>query len=257
MAIRREKLNTANCETRPKFISGRIMHEYKRICACGDEKWVTYIPKPGAECRKCSSKKSGYKMSQNNRKEESEKVRYKRKCIECGKIDILTADPSKYRRTSLCGFCSSSERGKANRKNQVKTIKPRKRYFAYCDVCDDVRETSQSQFSQYGYNNNCRKHAKRNKTNKKSDMQIAKEARSKPNSKSKKVSKIAIEKIQKINREHKKAVENITKKKPKIIKQKKTDDEMMAAFLKTNKPTIIEPLYAEELGQTNCSRPGY
>ncbi len=252
MAIRRKKLNTAKCETRPKLISGRIMHEYKRICACGDEKWVTYIPKPGAECRKCSSSRLGKIMAQKNKKPESERIRYKRKCIKCGKTDTLIANPAKHRKTSLCGHCSSSERGKANRKNPVKETKPLKRYFQYCDVCEDTREVSQSSFAQYGFKTNCRKHAKRKKTNKKSNMQIIKEAGSKP--KSKEISQASIKKIQKINRDHRKAVENITEKKSKMVKQKKTNDQMMTEFLKENSVTVIKSSYYNAEGQTDCSR---
>jgi len=254
MAIRREELNTANCETRPSFSGDRVIHEYKRVCACGDIKWVTYRPKKGTECRKCASSKLGKAMAKGNRKKESEKVRYKRICSDCGKVDILTANPENYRKTSLCGHCSSSARGKANRKHPVKKTKPKKRYFAYCDVCEDTREVSQSQFSQYGFNTNCRKHAKRKKVNKKSDMQIAKEAGPRPKAKSKEISQASIKRIQEINRQHKEAVSNISKKKPKLITQTKTDDEMMEEFLKSNTVTVIKSSFHYAPGQTDCSR---
>ena len=231
--------------------------KYKRVCKCGDIATVGYKPKGNEMCRLCRGREQAIDMCGKNVKKEEDKKRYTHICAMCPSVRV-TVDG---RKSNLCRDCS---RKHARRKKpymyfdfKEMKIKAPKRYFAYCNDCDAVREVSQSQFSQYGYDTNCRKHAKRNKKNKKSDMQIIKEARKSPKSKSKEISQASIKRVQEINRDHRKAVKNITEKKPKISKQKKTDDEMMAAFLKTNKPTIIEPLYVEKLGQTDCSRPGY
>ncbi len=251
MAIRREELNTAKCETRPVFVNGRIMHEYRRICACGDEKWVRYIPKPGAECRKCSSSKLGKAMAEGNRKKESEKIRYKRTCLDCGKVDMLTANPANYRKTSLCGYCSSKARGKANRKHPVKKIKIPIRHFRVCPDCEPevaCVEVSSAKNSGVKY---CIKHKKQPSGK---DRKQSKPYVKKIPSKTKEVSNVAINRAREMNRQHREAVDNITKKKPKLITQTKTDDEMMAEFLKDNTVTVIETSFHYAPGQTDCNR---
>ena len=264
MAIRREALNVAGWESRPTAVNGRKMHEYKRVCSCGDEKWVKYIPEPGAQCMKCSSSKLGYAMSQNNIKEESEKVRYKRVCSnpECRKVDYITANPEKYRKTSLCGKCSSSARGKLNKggskKKDKKVIKVKKikvpiRHFRVCPDCEpEVACVEVSSVARSGIRY-CIKHKKQPSGK---DRKQSKPYVKKIPSKTKEVSEAAIERVRKINKEHREAVSNHIIKKPKLITQTKTDDEMMAEFLKTNQPTVIQSSYIEQFGQTDCSRLG-
>jgi len=263
MAIRREELNVAGWETRPAIVKGRKIHEYKRVCSCGDEKWVKYIPEPGARCRKCSSAELGYKMSQNNRKSEDEKIKYKRVCLnpKCRRVDYLTANPENYRKTSLCGFCSSSARGKANKggskkkqkdKEMKKIKKPKARHFRVCPDCEPESacvEVSSAARAGVKY---CRKH-KRQPSGR--DRKSSKPYVKKIPSKTKEISEDAINRVRDINREHRKAVENhATRGKPKLITQTKTDAEMMAEFLVNNKPTIIQSSYHKIVGQTDCSR---
>ena len=226
--------------------------KYKRICKCGDVAIVGYKPKGTEMCRPCRGALQAKEMCGKNVKKDEDKKRYTHVCAMCPSVRV-TVDK---RKSNLCLDCS---RKHGRRKKpyiyfdfEEMKIKVPKRYFAYCDVCDATREVCQSQFSQYGFNTNCRKHAKRKKTNKKSDMQIVKEARKRP--KSKEISEASIKKIRKINREHRKAVDNITKKQKKIIPQKKTDKQMKAEFLKKKQITVIAPTRYLAEGQTDCSR---
>jgi len=261
--MRREELNVAGWESRPVVGSKRKMHEYKRICSCGDEKWIKWIAEPGAKCLKCSSRELAYKMGVNNVKEESEKVTYKRVCSnpECKKVDYLSSNPAKYRKTLLCGECSLNVRGKSNKgKSKKKKVEPVKmikvpvRHFRVCPECEPevaCIEVSSAKNAGMKY---CVKHKKQPSGK---DRKQSKPYVKKIPSKTKEVSDAAIERVRKINKEHREAVKNHVVRKPKLITQTKTDDQMMKEFLSKNKPTVIVSAYKEDLGQTDSFRADY
>jgi len=225
---RRDALNTRGL---PHKIhtdkDGKKVSMYLRVCKCGDENWVGYIPKENQECRKCSASKLGYAMSQNNRKPDDEKKTYEHNCTGCGKVRHLNSNPDK-RKTTLCIDCS---RG-------TKKVTDKKRYFATCPDCPPetaTREISQSSFSQYGSDTRCRSCAVKAKPKvyRKSAMQTVKQSRSL--SKNSSVPKEALAKVREINRQHREA----QKGRPKLITQTKSEEDMVKEFLKKNKPSVV------------------
>jgi len=207
--------------------NGKKVSMYLRVCKCGDENWVGYIPKENQECRKCSASKLGYAMSQNNRKPDDEKKRYEHKCTGCGTVRYLSSNPDK-RKTTLCVDCS---------RKQIR-VTDKKRYFTTCPDCPPetaTRQISQSSFSQYGANVRCRSCAGKAKPKvyRKSPMQIAKQSRSL--SKNSSIPKEALDKVRDINRKHREA----QKPNVKLITQTKSEDDMIKEFLKRNKPSVV------------------
>jgi len=48
-------------------------YEYLRTCSeCGDKSWISYKPKHGVLCQRCSGKKLGKNISKNNIKKEDD-----------------------------------------------------------------------------------------------------------------------------------------------------------------------------------------
>ena len=235
---RRDELNTRGLEHRIHIDpNGKTCSQYLRVCECGDSKWVGYIPLEGQECRKCSSSKLGKAMAKNNIKPEHEKVRYAHKCTDCGETRYLAAS-KKYRKTSLCGTCSSRARGLANKKEEEEPV----RRFRICHNCGDTKEVKT--VSQ----------AKAKLCRKCSNSQIDYTARSaksvatraktqKPKIKkprkvyAKKVSEQTIEAEKKRNQEHKAAIQE-AKKDVKVPKQKLSNEDMIAKFLEKSQPSV-------------------
>ena len=245
--IRREKVNALDLPHKivinPK---GKKVSMYLRTCSCGDTKWVGFVPKEGALCRKCSSAKNGYDMSQRNRKEESEKIRYKRICSnpKCGKVDYLLANPEKYRSTSLCRACNGRVTGKMNSKGDDDM-----RYMRICPECPEENNTIEVTVKANAGIKLCKKHRR---------VPVGKDRKQTenytPRKKSvKKASVEAIKAAQKLNREHKKFVEEKDKK---TIPQAKTDAEMLKEFFEHSKPSIefnYEPIPYATSKTGSCS----
>lgn len=86
---------------------------YIRTCVhCGDKKEVKSFREADRDsCQDCNQKNLGYKMSQRNIKDDTDKVKYMSICPQCG---IERDVKSKVRIGCLCGTCSRSNIGKAN-----------------------------------------------------------------------------------------------------------------------------------------------
>ena len=247
--IIREKINVNNLAHRViKNPKGRKVSQYLRVCPCGDEKWVGYIPKKNSLCLKCASSKNGYHMSQRNRKEESEKIRYKRICSnpECGKVDYLLANPEKYRTTGLCLSCNGRATGKMNSRGDEDM-----RYMRICPECPEDDNTIEVTVKANAGIKLCRKHRKIpiGKDRKQVDNYI-------PRKRSiKKESTAAIKAAQQLNRAHKEAIADGLKKK-KIPEQALSDEDMVAKFLNKNKPSVEfgnEPIPYSSCKTGSCS----
>ena len=103
-----------------------------RICAkCGDGKALTYKPKEGQLCKKCSSTSMAKRMAENNRKPDSEKKKYTRVCEVCNSVKELNYKP----RSSICGYCSRRVVGR-----KIPSAKPKVEYFRTCTVCGDIKQ---------------------------------------------------------------------------------------------------------------------
>ncbi len=222
--IRREKLNVRNLKWKMVVDKhGKSSAYYLRVCGCGNEKWVSYYPKEGAECCSCAASKVGYTMSQNNIRPKEELKRYERICTGCGATSYLTSDPKKYRSTSLCGDCSRKEIGKANAKPKL--------FVRHCvsEGCDDIEMVSSKANSVGKMCKSCR-----------SKLPKKKKANYPKNRKSVKVknvvSKQAIDRARAINKEHRENAVKATPKKRNPLSEK----DMVAKFLKTNKPSVVD-----------------
>ncbi len=192
--VKREKSNPLGFKHRIHLTkNGKMVAQYLRVCSCGDEKWVSYIPKPNQECRSCSAKKSAYAMSRNNIKPEGEHTIYKHTCSKCGKVRWLKASP-KQRKTSLCGDCSRVAIGKANKRKKECTNQ-NKDFSEYAQTVRPETATVEVASKQSSGIKKCRKHSKPKKY----------KTSGKPR-KSRTVSKEAIELQRKINKEHREAV---------------------------------------------------
>jgi len=203
--------------------NGKKVSMYLRTCKCGDENWVGYIPNENQECRKCSAKKLGYAMSQNNIKPDDEKISYEHECTGCGKVRHLKSNPDK-RKTTLCVDCS---------RKQIRVV-DEKRYFTTCPDCPEdiaTRQISQSSFSQYGANNRCRSCSAKAKPKTYRKTAIRKRSISKSTS----VPKEALDKVREINKKHRESEASRSK----VIVQNKSEDDMIAEFLKKSKPSIV------------------
>lgn len=222
---RREALNVRNLDHRIHIDKdGKHISQYKRVCKCGDSKWVGYYPEENQECRQCSASKAGYAMSQNNIKRTEDKTLYKHVCSnkDCGSVRWMKSNPES-RKTTLCKTCSSTKNGSAN-KDKKRVLK---KYEATCPVCHETRDISQTAYSRYGTNTACKKHVVR---------RVKVEGKKKVYKKSEKtISKADIEKAREANRLHRDA------QKPKVVKPKQmlTEDEMMTRWLRKNKVTVI------------------
>jgi len=213
---------------------------YDRICECGDVARVCYKPKGHEKCRVCASRETAYASIHSRWSEGREKVRYYYFCPTCPSVRVLIDK----RKSSYCGVCSrkfsKQEPDKITyclKEMKLKIPKPRKRYFAICPDCPPetaTREVSQSANSKYGIHNRCRPCAvkAKPKSYNKTKPQVRKELK-----KPKVASPQAIKKAQEINREHRVAVQNISR--VILVTQTKTEAQMIAEFLKTKSPSVV------------------
>ncbi len=143
-----------------------------------------------------------------------------------------------------CQKCSSSKLGYAMSQNNIK--EDLIRHFRICPHCPEDDNTIQVQREALGGIRPCRKHkyvdnpealkvkeAKRVATKKANAKPYKKKPRKKAVKKA--VSKKAIEKARQMNREHKASLKVV----PKPIPQRLTDEQMVAKFLKKNKPSVV------------------
>jgi len=178
-------------------------YEYLRTCSdCGDKSWISYKPKDGVLCQKCSGKKLGKNMSQNNIKKEEDKIKNWYFCPSCSSV----RGGHGKRKTSYCGKCSRIE---------SKTVKPY--YFFDFDTLQ-VRTLVVNP--------------------KPIPKKVIKKKVAKPKkprkSRTRSVSPEAIKKQIEVNRLHKEEV----KKQEKKVVQRKSDAEMIADFLKHKEPSV-------------------
>jgi len=208
----------------------RLATEYLRVCDCGDEKWVSYKPKPFTQCTSCASKKLGFAMSQNNIKTEDELLRYEHKCTMCDEVRYLKAS-TKTRKSTLCSTCSRKYAKK--KKNKDGSIM---RFYRICCKCDDVLEVKTAANAKPKY---CRKCAPRASG---TDRKQVKNYKKRTDS----VSQLAIDRVRKINKEHK-AIQLERKKKP-IPKSKLSYEDMVSAYLVNNEVKILSTNEPEWVG---------
>ncbi len=222
--VRIEKNNPNGFKYRSAVGStGRPKTEYLRVCACGDASWIGFRPELDAECRPCSQKKNGYRLSQSNRKPESEKMTYEHVCSgkgSCGKVRILKTS-HKYRKTTYCGDCAR-RRVWQREENDV-------RYFRICPECPEDKATVQVSSSKNAGIKTCREHTVKPSGKARKKVTTYKTHRKKT------VSDAMIQLERKRNKEHREEVERI---KTEPVVQKLTDAEMMKIFLRSNKPSV-------------------
>ena len=202
---------------------------YTRTCSCGEIVVTTYKPKEDTLCKKCSDKKLAKKMSEGNRKETHKSYTYF--CPTCPSIKTSRSR----KKTPYCADCSRIESAKkrkrpvANfiRKVEVRTPKPR--YFRICPDCHEDNNTVRVASALNSGIKPCRIHKKvptGDDRKKVTSYSV--------NRRKKQVPQYAIDKARALNKAHAEAVKN----KKVIVKQTKTDDEMMTEFLENNKVTI-------------------
>ncbi|MFK5937696.1 MAG: hypothetical protein QM497_04775 [Sulfurimonas sp.] len=209
---------------------GRKRYEHTCIdCGCV---WDTTHDTKSKRCKKCAGVAAGMWLKKANTKIESEKVRYKRVCESCGKVDMLTVK----RKTNFCGACNAKRVGKSNlgkRKNKEDCIK----HFRICPDCPKDNNTVQVVKACNAGIKRCRG------CSRKVMIKARKEARKvtgvkKPKIRHarNKVSQETIKAQQKLNREHKKAVEDDTKNKTTEL-SKEQSRKMIENFYKTHTVT--------------------
>lgn len=218
-----------------------LRYEYLRVCSCGDEKWVHYKPKEDTLCGVCSSKQLGFAMSQNNRKEEKDKIVYTRVCEDCD--DVRTDLKAKPNEPQLCTDCSKKRTGvgasnedfAASRITITKANGKAKTMWLRTCANKECGESAYITFKPVDGQvcQNCARRVSHSMKDKIVKRPKGNKPRTKPNKPRKrtvkKVSNEAIEKAKEINREHREAITEV-----KIIPQKLTDNEMVAKFLETN-----------------------
>jgi len=212
---------------------------YIRVCdECGDEKKVANTKEANSKlCKKCSAKRLGKLMSEKNRKYPDGYVkRYTVTCPTCGKTREVTRNP-KYAKTNNCLACTQILSGLKRRGKKRKSPKPKEnkmRYFRFCPECDGDEAIKQVASKANAGMKLCKKHSQL--ANAKNRIGKKPKSYDMTNRNKKRVPKEAIEKQIAINRKHKKLVEQ---EKKTIPEAKLSDEEMIANFLKNNKPSVI------------------
>ncbi len=193
---------------------------FERICAiCKDSKQITKQPRPGTLCPSCRSKKK-------RRKPIVYKI-YWHFCPTCPSVRGLKTA----RRTQYCADCSRIESAKkrVGKKRKSPERKDMQVFYRICPDCPADDNTSVVSAARYSGIRPCKVHRKR---------VVPKKYNVKPRStvlnRTTNVSPEAIEKERQKNREHKEALKQ-ERVKPKA--QKKTDEQMLEEFLKTNQPS--------------------
>ena len=181
--------------------------DFWRVCEeCGDRKKVMTKNLTKAKlCKKCSAKKLGKAMAENNRiypKGTWKPKTYTVVCPTCHETREITRNP-KFNKTNNCITCAKTLSGLARR--------------------GKVRKKPEFKIKKVAEPKLCKK-----------KKVVAKKIK-KINHTQRKVSKEAIEKQIKINREHKKAVQE----QKSIPKPKLTEEEMIQQFLKHHKPSVL------------------
>lgn len=222
---------------------GKTRYEYFRVCPeCEDQSWITYKPKHNmVKCPTCTKRELAKNMQKANIKQEHEKVKYKRACVDCGDIKMLTNKPISPVEEQRCGTCSRKKNGKANTKTYTRT----------CIICGDTREVQGKNAAKSKY---CTKHrhlgmskeevvAKRNATLKANGTSTGRKKIDRALKKTGKVSQQAIDRARAINKEYR---ESLDTKEVKVIPvATMSDEEMVKQWLKKNKPTVKEDIEYE------------
>ena len=203
---------------------------YTRTCNCGEIVVTTYKPKEDTPCKKCSTKQLGKKMSEGNRKETH--VSYIYFCPTCPSIRTFGSR----RKTPYCADCSRIESAKKRRRPATKFIRkvevrtPSRTFVRICPECEEGNNTIYVASALNAGIKPCRIHKKVQTGDDRKKVTSYSVKRRK-----KQVSQDAIDKARELNKSHAEAVKN----KEVIVKQTKTDDEMMIEFLKTNTITVV------------------
>jgi hypothetical protein len=216
---------------------------YTRTCSCGEIVVTTYKPKEDTPCKKCNDKQLGKKMSEGNRKETH--ISYTYFCPTCPSIRTSRSR----KKTPYCADCSRIESAKkrigkerrrpiTNFTRKVEVIIPKPRYFRICPDCHEDNNTIRVASALNAGIKPCRIHKK---------VPTGDDRRKKQ------VSQDAIDKVRALNKAHAEAV----KHKEVIVKQTKTDDEMMTEFLENNKVTIAPDRDIEYSGGKMYIRESY
>ena len=118
---------------------------YVRVCEiCGDKKETKNKEVSKCKkCKKCSAKQIAYNMSQNNRKDTTDRKFFTLVCSQCSKVRITPTNPDKYRKTTLCVYCS---RRKSRGQNKpMKNKEDKVRHFRVCPDCEDCKQVTRAQ----------------------------------------------------------------------------------------------------------------
>ena len=215
--------------------------EHKRVCSCGDVKWVKYPPRKDTQCAACSRLESIERVLKDRKDNPKELVRYTRVCPDCGDVrDDLTYKPFK---GSFCNKCSKKQKNKASvtKVDIVATVDSPLRTSIVLDngrtkylwlrICS-VEKCRDAKYITYvprggvlcGSCATLKKAALKKAASKKLPVKKPKKS----------ISKEAIVKIREINRKHK---EESVKK---VIPQTLSDAEMIKAFEKDNTVKVFD-----------------
>lgn len=153
---------------------------------------------------------------------------YERIC-QCGDVAWITYKP---KADTLCKACSSFKNGSALGPNNIKTEEEKIRYKHTCPICDTVRMLRS-----------------RNKTELcKTCNGVAQGSKKPANPKGRKmktpkapirISKEAVARMQRLNRAHR-AAQAPKPREPKAVLDTSKDSDMIEAFLKDKKPSVID-----------------
>jgi hypothetical protein len=217
---------------------GKTRYEYFRICPeCEDQSWVSYKPKSNmVKCPSCAKQELAKNMHKANVKQEHEKIKYKRVCVDCGNVKMLANKPLAPKSEQRCGTCSRVKTGKSNAKIYTRT----------CIICGDTKQVQGKNASKAKY---CAAHKhlgvnhdevskQRKKTLEKNGTKTGRKKMCKTLKKSGKVSQQAIDRARAINKEHRDSLD--TKEVKVIPRATMSDEEMVKEWLKKNKPTVKE-----------------
>ncbi len=196
---------------------------YTRICKCGDIATIGYKPKPDTMCRACSAKARLYKTLHARWLEDYKKIRYVYFCPHCPTVVIRDAK----KKTALCGKCSRQY----SKKKNIPTYEwsyITMRYFRVCPDCPENNNIKEVSSQANAGIKKCKKHKESKPYKKYKRKAVVK--------KDKKVSKVAINKAKEENRKHREAMESLLP-----TPQQKSDEELMAEWLKKNKVKVLTP----------------
>lgn len=193
-----------NCSNRNRRIDKTDDGTFHHTCIDCMTEWETASDTRAQRCRVCQGKRVGMALAKFNTKPIEEHIRYIATCTECGSVRHTKSNP-KNRKTTLCGSCNRRSIGRANKKQTVAEPKV-------------VREVKTKPV---------KAKAKVKKVKKPKKVKLIHHKN--------KVSEESIKLERERNREHREA----QAKKPVLITQTKTPEELIKEFLEVSKPSVV------------------